>query len=106
MQPRLIRLRDVPTYLGMDINRFNTEVRPQLIAIPIGKQGIAFDRLDLDHWFEQYKASRECPKQVSLGGNYRWEKRKPQVSTREIAFGTLEKQFLDAQFAKVQKLAI
>ncbi len=55
MQPRLIRLRDIPSYLGMDINRFNQEVRPHLMAIPIGKQGIAFDRLDLDQWVDHYK---------------------------------------------------
>lgn len=41
MQPRLIRLRDAPNYLGMDRNRFNTEVRPDLTEIPIGEQGIA-----------------------------------------------------------------
>lgn len=46
--PRLIRLRDAPAYLGMDRNRFNAEVRPCLTEIPIGKQGIAFDRLELD----------------------------------------------------------
>ena len=28
IQPRLIRLRDAPAYLGMDRNRFNREVRP------------------------------------------------------------------------------
>jgi predicted DNA-binding transcriptional regulator AlpA len=53
--PRLIRLRDVPHYLGMDPNRFNAEVRPYLIEIPIGKQGIAFDRIDLDAWVDEYK---------------------------------------------------
>jgi hypothetical protein len=41
--PRLIRLRDAPSYLGMDRNRFNQTVRPSLIEIPIGDQGIAFD---------------------------------------------------------------
>jgi hypothetical protein len=40
--PRFIRLRDAPSYLGMDKNRFNRDVRPQLCAIPIGIQGIAF----------------------------------------------------------------
>ena len=49
---RFIRLRDAPLYLGMDRNRFNDEVRPFLTVIPIGKQGIAFDRLDLDAWAE------------------------------------------------------
>ena len=47
MQPRLIRLRDAAKYLGMDRNRFNSEVRPFLITLRIGQQGIAFDRLDL-----------------------------------------------------------
>lgn len=61
MQPRLIRFRDAPTYLGMDRNRFNVEVRPYLIEIPIGKQGIAFDRLDLDTWVDQYKKCNGRP---------------------------------------------
>jgi hypothetical protein len=34
--PRFIRLRDVPSYLGMDKNRFNRDVRPLLDVIPIG----------------------------------------------------------------------
>lgn len=50
--PRLIRFKDAPRYLGMDRNRFNREVRPYLTQIPIGAQGIAFDRLDLDAWVE------------------------------------------------------
>ena len=52
--PRLVRLRDAPAYLGMDRNRFNCEVRPNLTNIPIGQQGIAFDRLELDAWVEDY----------------------------------------------------
>ena len=39
----------------MDRNRFNNLVRPDLIEIPIGTQGIVFDRLDLDAWIDQYK---------------------------------------------------
>ena len=52
--PRLVRFRDAPGYLGMDRNRFNAEVRPFLTNIPIGHQGIAFDRLELDAWVEDY----------------------------------------------------
>lgn len=55
MLPRLVRCRDAPFYLGMDRNRFNAEVRPYLTEIPIGEQGIAFDRLDLDAWADNYK---------------------------------------------------
>ena len=52
--PRFIRQRDAPFYLGMDRNRFNAEVRQLLTSIPIGQQGIAFDRLELDAWVEDY----------------------------------------------------
>jgi len=52
--PRLIRLRDAPAYLGMDRNRFKSEVRDKLTVIPIGKQGVAFDRFELDQWVEDY----------------------------------------------------
>ena len=38
----------------MDRNRFNRSVRPYVVVIPIGKQGIAFDRLELDAWADQY----------------------------------------------------
>ncbi len=62
-QPRLIRFRDAPFYLGMDRNRFNAEVRPSLTEIPIGTQGVAFDRLELDAWVEEYKQRNGRPAQ-------------------------------------------
>ena len=66
--PRIIRLRDTPFYLGMDRNRFNAEVRPYLTAIPIGRQGVAFDRLELDAWVADY---------VSRNGRPAAKRRKP-----------------------------
>ena len=59
--PRFIRFRDAPGYLGMDRNRFNAEVRPVLTEIPIGQQGIAFDRLELEAWAEDYKRRNGRP---------------------------------------------
>jgi hypothetical protein len=59
--PRLIRFRDAPRYLGMDKNRFNREVRPRVAIIPIGTQGIAFDRLDLDAWADEHKSRNGRP---------------------------------------------
>lgn len=59
--PRFIRFRDAPDYLGMDKNRFNAEVRPGLVEIPIGDRGIAFDRLDLDAWADDYKVRNGRP---------------------------------------------
>lgn len=46
ISPLLVRYRDAPAYLGMDRNRFDSEVRPALTEIPIGQRGIAFDRLN------------------------------------------------------------
>ena len=60
--PRLIRLRDAPTYLGMNRNLFNAEIRPTLKELRIGKRGIAFDRIDLDEWVESYKNSIDSKK--------------------------------------------
>src|SRR5258708_34621456 len=61
LMPRFIRMRDAPSYLGMDKNRFNRDVRPLVAAIPIGTQGIAFDRLDLDSWADDYKSRNGHP---------------------------------------------
>ena len=56
-----MRFRDAPRYLGMDRNRFNAEVRPYLTEIPIGKQGIGFDRLELDAWVDDYMSRNGRP---------------------------------------------
>jgi hypothetical protein len=51
-----LRLRYAGPYLGMNRNRFNQLVRPQVHEIPIGQRGIAFDRLELDAWADGYCA--------------------------------------------------
>lgn len=61
LQPRLIRFREVSHYLGMNRNEFNARVRPYLTVIPIGKRGIAFDRLELDAWVDHYKTAAGRP---------------------------------------------
>ncbi len=77
VNPRLIRLRDAPQFLGMDKNRFKTEVRPYLTEIPIGSQGIAFDRLELEAYADYHKAvhgrspARRAPwEEVSVGQGF------------------------------------
>ena len=86
LQPRLIRFRDAPGYLGMDRNRFNAEVRPALTEIPIGTQGIAFDRLELDAWVEQYKHRNGRPSQRK--GLLIWDDTGRQASSIEAESGT------------------
>ncbi len=36
-------------------------MRPYLTEIPIGKQGVAFDRVELDEWTDHHKAANGRP---------------------------------------------
>ena len=96
--PRLVRFRDAPRYLGMDRNRFNKEVRPLLTIIPIGRQGIAFDRLELDAWVDEYISRNGRPGR--LQGERLWDVEKRPDSSRERAFGTSTKGSKGKEFAR------
>ncbi|RUQ92904.1 hypothetical protein ELY11_12115 [Legionella septentrionalis] len=98
--PRLIRLRDAPEYLGMDRHRFNAEVRPNLIEIPIGNQGVAFDRLDLDAWVDDYIHCSGRPAIARQRSLEAWDEKNRQVSSKEVTIGTSIKRSLDAEFEK------
>ena len=91
--PRLVRFRDAPAYLGMDRNRFNAEVRPFLTKIPIGQQGIAFDRLELDAWVEDYISRNGRPaKRSEL-----WDAKYHQASKKEAASGGSPRESKDTE---------
>ena len=96
--PRLIRLRDAPGYFGMDRNRFNREVRPWLIEIPIGSQGIAFDRLEMDAWVEDYKSRNGRP--ASRKGERLWDVNNRQDFESDAACGTLRNKCSAKSFSK------
>lgn len=74
--PRFIRMRDAPAYLGMDKNRFSKEVRIKLTEIPMGVQGIAFDRLELDAWADQY-IERNGRRREIKEGDSQWQNTQP-----------------------------
>ncbi len=76
--PRIIRFRDAPRYLGMDRNRFNAEVRPHLTELPIGRQGIGFDRLELDAWVDDYKSRNGRPARKGVNS---WDASKSPASS-------------------------
>ena len=97
---RLIRFRDAPKYLGMDRNRFNKDVRPYLTQIPIGTQGIAFDRLDLDAWVEDYKHCSGRPAVTNTRSLELWDVKERQASTKEANIGISKKGSLDSAFEK------
>jgi hypothetical protein len=104
--PRLVRLRDAPFYLGMDRNRFNSEVRPYLTEIPIGEQGIAFDRLELDRWVDEYVAGNGRPGDRPKGARI-WDAREqPDSANAEISGISRSKSKDMACFEKAVKRAI
>jgi hypothetical protein len=80
----------------MDRNRFSREVRPYVTEIPIGEQGIAFDRLDLDAWADDYKGRNGRPGK----GDMTWDASERRVSTSEKGSGTLTSALAGGEFAK------
>ena len=105
LTPRFIRLRDAPRYLGMDKNRFNREVRSKLTNIPIGTQGVAFDRLELDAWAEDYVRRNGRP--AALPERRRsWDSVNRPVSPYAVGSGTSTKTSTERAFARALAQAI
>jgi hypothetical protein len=102
--PRFIRLRDAPSYLGMDKNRFNRDVRPLLAAIPIGTQGIPFDRLDLDSWADDYKSRNGHPA-AQPEREKPWETEKRRVSPNAVGSGISTSSSEEHAFARALEQA-
>lgn len=63
-QPRILRAFQAPRYLGMCRDEFNKTVRPYVREFPIGKQGVGFDRLELDQWADAYISAHSIDKQT------------------------------------------
>jgi hypothetical protein len=97
LQPRIIRFRDAPFYLGMDRNRFNAEVRPYVTEVPIGKQGVGFDRLELDAWLDNYIARNGRPAQK---GSKRWDANESPASLRGAGYGMSTNGSRGGEFAR------
>ena len=93
MLRRFYRLRDAPEYLGMDRNRFNEEVRPYLTTIPIGRQGVAFDRLEMDAWVDDYVSRNGRPAERSRT----WDARNHRASRSEAASGGSTRESRDTE---------
>jgi hypothetical protein len=88
----------------MDRNRFNAEVRPKLTEVSIGVQGVAFDRLELDAWTDEYIASNGRPGRSS-DGETTWDVKERQVSTLAVGSGTSTNSSEVAEFAKALEKA-
>lgn len=104
VQPRFIRMGKAPAYLGMCRRVFNQDARPFLREITIGKQGIAFDRVELDRFADEYAermaidkaapAGNDSPRSErrhSNGASSLWGKKQSPASRSKTASGTSTK---------------
>ncbi|MDZ4282776.1 MAG: hypothetical protein U1C04_18680 [Hydrogenophaga sp.] len=60
-QPRMIRQKHAPAYMGVDRNKFNAEFRPHLTEVPLGPKSLAYDRHELDELLDAYIATHGRP---------------------------------------------
>jgi predicted DNA-binding transcriptional regulator AlpA len=68
MLQKFYRRADAAGYLGMSTYTFDRQARPYLTDIPIGKQGVAFDRIEVDTWVDRHKAANGRPAQKDVYG--------------------------------------
>ena len=103
--PRLVRVRDAPAFFGMNKNLFNREVRPRLTEIRIGKQGRAFDRLEMEAAAEEYMSRNGRP---AAERSKPWDKTEGecQDSSDVVESGTSTRSFTEREFAKALELTI
>lgn len=83
--PKVLRLKDAPSYLGVDKNKFNDSIRPHLKEVKVGIRSVGYDRLDLDKWVEDHKSCTECSKS-SILGEATWDNQKlePAASIQKL----------------------
>ncbi len=106
-QPRLIRLRDAPAYMGVNKNFFDSEIRPYLTEMRLGPQMVAFDRLDLDAWVEDYKKLHGRPaKRKEENKPWRDKSAVWEGSNSGATLGSSTSESEDAEFARAVAQAI
>lgn len=116
--PRFIRAKHAPAYLGMCRAVFDAEVRPHIREFPIGKQGVAFDRHELDEWADAYVARKSIEKVANQDNNQPrserhggakgatpWPKKQSQASSKcRVASGKSTKSTEENEFKRVLAL--
>ncbi|WP_457967728.1 hypothetical protein M1D68_16190 [Pseudomonas sp. R4-84] len=115
--PRFIRFMDAPGYLGMCRDEFNKTVRPNVREFPIGKQGVAFDRIELDQWADAYVESKSIEKAANQDNNRPrsecrgeptggkpWREKRSPASTRKVESGKSTKFSEASDFEKALAL--
>jgi len=97
---------------------FDAEVRPHIREFPIGKQGVGFDRFELDAWADAYVARKSIEKVANQDNNQPrserrggakgetlWPKKQSQASNEcRVASGKSTKSTEEREFKRVLAL--
>ena len=102
IQPRFSRFGDAPGYLDMCRDEFNKTVRSHVREFPIGKQGVAFDRHELDEWADSYITAKVVVKAANQDNNRprserqgatQWREKRSPVSMKKGGIWQIDKVF-------------
>jgi predicted DNA-binding transcriptional regulator AlpA len=112
--PRFIRFKHAYGYLGMCRDEFNKSVRPNVREFPIGAQGVAFDRIELDEWADNWIASKSVEKAANQDNNRPrserqqginpWREKQSRGSTKKVESGKSIKSSGASAFEKAREL--
>jgi hypothetical protein len=103
-QPRFVRQKDAPGYLGVNKNYFNAYFRPELTEIRLGPQMLMYDRLELDALAEHIKTLHGRPAEQK-GERESWRNKKSPVSPSGMGRTTSTKSSEEKEFAKALEQA-
>ncbi len=104
IQPKAIRLRDAPAYLGVNMNYFNDHIRPYLTELRYSTQMVAFSRDELDAFFDTMLIHNGRPAQALKGGEL-WDAKQHRDFSREGMFGTSKKPSVEQELDKALEQA-
>ena len=86
--PRIVRAGAAPKYCGMSREVFDAEIRPMVTRVPVGTQGVGFDRLELDRALDDYIARRGQAPAPNRSGQKCKSKSKAPASSGAVGVGT------------------
>jgi predicted DNA-binding transcriptional regulator AlpA len=95
---RLYRRAAAAKYLGMSTYTFDREARPNLTDVPIGKQGVAFDRVEMDAWVDHHIHANGRPAKEELCQSER------PASFVEVNYGGSIKSSMESDYRKALEL--
>jgi len=104
--PRFVRFCDAPDFFGMDKDRFNREIQPQLTGIRIGQQGRALDRLAMEAAAEEYTSRNGVPVAHLEWRKPAWEIKKRQASPSRVGSGMSTSSSEDLAFSRAPERSI